>query len=105
TGTFNPTSASCTLAAGTIAGTATCSVRYSPGASAVGHHLITATYVSDSTHASSSGAFNLLVTAAPPPPPPPTSTAIPCSPSPVHVRSPTCFTATVAYTPFTGRTG
>src|SRR5438046_2559566 len=44
TGTFNPTSASCTLVAGTIAGTATCSVSYSPGASAVGHHLITGHY-------------------------------------------------------------
>src|SRR5439155_1602583 len=105
TGTFNPTSASCTLAAGTIAGTATCSVSYSPGASAVGHHLITGAYGSDSTHASSSGAFNLLVTAAPPPPPHPTSTAIQCSPSPVQVSSPTSCTATVADTSLTGVTG
>src|SRR5207249_1338026 len=76
TGTFNPTSASCTLAAATTAGTATCQVSYTPGATAVGHHLITGNYAGDSTHLTSSGSFNLAATAAPPPPPHPTSTTI-----------------------------
>src|SRR5438552_4023357 len=82
TGTFNPTSASCTLAAATTAGTATCQVSYTPGATAVGHHLITGNYAGDSTHLASSGPFNLAATAAPPPPPHPTSTTIQCSPAP-----------------------
>jgi hypothetical protein len=104
TGTFNPISATCTLAAGTTAGTAACPLSYSPGASAVGHHLITGTYSTDSTHSASSGSFKLTVTSAPPPPPHPTSTVVQCSPSPVQVGSPTSCTATVTDTSSTGLT-
>src|SRR5205809_406244 len=92
TGTFTP-AASCTLAG--TAGTSTCSVTYTPGASAVGHHLITGNYVGDSTHTSSSGTFLLAVTPAPPHT---TTTAVSCSPSSVPDNSATTCTATVTDT-------
>src|SRR5207247_2518512 len=76
TGTFTPAT-SCTLAAGATAGTATCSVTYTPGASATGHHLITGNYAGDSSHTTSSGTFLLAVTPAPPHP---TTTAVQWSP-------------------------
>src|SRR5882762_5557381 len=65
TGTFTPISASCTLSAAGTAGTASCSVGYTPGSTAVGHHLITGTYGGDSGHSTSNGSFNLPVTAVP----------------------------------------
>src|SRR3989441_716915 len=65
TGTFAPVSASCNLLAGATAGTASCSVSYTPGSAAVGHHLINGTYTGDSSHSSSHGTFNLAVTAIP----------------------------------------
>src|SRR5947208_17034196 len=65
TGTFNPVSASCALSAGTAVGTATCQITYTPGATAVGHHLITGNYVGDSTHVASSGSVKRRVAAVP----------------------------------------
>ena len=97
TGTFTP-STSCTLAAGPTAGTASCSVTYTPDATAVGHHLITGSYSGDSTHTSSSGSFNLDATSVPPPPPHSTSTTVDCSPASVQAGSATSCTATVTDT-------
>src|SRR5216117_37624 len=97
TGTFTP-STSCTLAAGPTAGTASCSVTYTPDATAVGHHLITGSYSGDSTHTSSSGSFNLDATSVPPPPPHSTSTTVDCSPASVQAGSATSCTANVTDT-------
>ncbi len=101
TGTFSPTSASCTLSASTTAGTASCSVSYTPGSTAVGHHLITGTYSGDSGHSTSNGSFNLVATA---PPPHPTSTSIQCVPATVQVSTPSSCTATVTDTSASGAT-
>src|SRR3989441_8790735 len=65
TGTFAPVSASCTLLAGATAGTASCSVSYTPGSAALGLPLSTGTYTVNSSHSTSHGTFNLAVTAVP----------------------------------------
>src|SRR3989441_7473513 len=65
TGTFAPVSASCTLLAGATAGTASCSVSYTPGSAALGLPLSTGTYTVNSSHSTSHGTFNLAVTAIP----------------------------------------
>jgi len=67
TGTFTNTN-SCTLAAGTTTGIASCTITYTPVAT--GHHFITASYGGDSTHATSVNTSNMpvavLTTSAPP---------------------------------------
>jgi len=62
-GTFNPASATCTLAAGNAPKMATCSVSYTP--TVTGKQLITGSYGGDSSHAKSSGGF--AVNVRPPP--------------------------------------
>jgi hypothetical protein len=59
TGTFGPTSTTCGLTAGGAAGTASCSVSYTP--TVAGFHLITGDYGGDATHDSSSGSTTLNV--------------------------------------------
>ena len=59
-GGFTPSN-SCTLVAGQIAGTATCSVNYTPTAVNSGIHTITATYHGDSNHATSDGSTAVSV--------------------------------------------
>src|SRR5437879_9392509 len=88
----SPTSASCTLAAGTTAGTASCSVIYTPTVS--GHHLIMGSYSSDATHSTSQGTFNLAATSVSPVTHT-TQTNINCSPGSVVVNTPTTCTARV----------
>src|SRR5439155_23504258 len=92
TGTFNPVSASCALSAVTAVGTATCQITYTPGATAVGHHLITGNYVGDSTHVASSGSFKLAVTADPVHA---TTTSVQCTPSRLQAGVSTSCTARV----------
>jgi len=58
TGTFTSIM-SCTLAAGTTTGTASCTVTYTP--TVTGHHLITSSYGGDSTHATSANTLNMPV--------------------------------------------
>ncbi len=64
TGTFS--AATCTLTPG-ASGVSSCSITYTPSAVGSGAHLITASYSSDSTHATSSGSSTLTVTSAPAP--------------------------------------
>src|SRR5205807_407409 len=90
TGAFSPTAATCNLAAGTTAGTASCSVGYTP--TVAGHHLVTASYPGDSTHSLSSGSFKLAVS---PVPLHSTSTSVQCSPGSVTVNTASTCTATV----------
>ena len=59
-GGFTPSN-SCTLVAGQIAGTATCSVNYTPTAVNSGIHTITAAYHGDSNHATSDGSTTVSV--------------------------------------------
>jgi len=63
TGSFTP-STSCSLSAGTVAGTSTCQVTYTPTAVGTGTHTITGTYSPTSNHLASSGQFVLTVTSA-----------------------------------------
>ncbi|OLB45857.1 hypothetical protein AUI07_06435, partial [archaeon 13_2_20CM_2_53_6] len=93
TGTFTPTSTTCTLAAGTTAATASCSVSYTP--TVAGHHLITGSYSSDSTHSGSTGSLNLAVSSTTPPQLHSTKTNVSCSQGSVQVNTPTTCTAKV----------
>ena len=88
TGTFTPAT-SCSLAASGTAGTARCSLTYTPGVT--GHHLITGSYAGDSTHFGSSNSFNLPVGVSVHP----TTTTVSCSASSVVVNQGTSCTATV----------
>jgi len=88
TGLFIPSS-SCTLA-GTIAGIGSCSVSYN--STLVGHHLITAAYGGDSTHAPTQGTFNLAVTLHG------TTISVTCTPPSVAVNAPTSCILTVSDT-------
>ncbi len=89
TGVFMPSN-SCTLAAGTIASIGSCSVSYS--STLIGHHLITAAYGGDSTHAPTQGTFNLAVTVHG------TTTSVTCSPPSVAVSASTSCVLTVSDT-------
>src|SRR5437667_2885299 len=93
TGTFTPFSASCPLAAGTSAGTASCPVSYTPAV--IGHHLLTGSYGGDSTHSSSQGTFLLASTPAPPHT---TTTSVTCLPTSVTTGSTSSCAATVTDT-------
>src|SRR2546422_75997 len=93
TGTFSPTSATCTLASGPPAGTASCSVSYTP--TVAGHHLITGSYTGDSTHSGSTGSFKLAVASTAPPPLHSTKTVVTCSPGSVLAGTSTSCTARV----------
>jgi hypothetical protein len=59
-GTFS--SSSCTLAAGSTSGQASCAVSYTPGQIGVGSENLTAAYGGDSSHTASSGPAQLAVT-------------------------------------------
>jgi Bacterial Ig-like domain (group 3) len=59
-GTFS--SSTCTLAAGSTSGQASCAVSYTPGQVGAGSQNITAAYGGDSSHAASSGQAALILT-------------------------------------------
>src|SRR5437016_11111942 len=80
------------------AGTASCSVTYTP--TVAGHHLITGTYQGDSTHAVSQGTFLLAATPAPHS----TGTSLQCSPGSVQVSTSSTCTVTVTDTSATPTT-
>ncbi len=89
TGTFVPSTGSCTLAATATIGVAGCQVTYTP--TVTGHHGITGTYGGDSTHSGSNGVFTLTVSRG-------TSTVVACSPALVIANQASQCTATVSDT-------
>ena len=93
TGSFTPTSTTCTLAAGTTVATASCSISYTP--TVTGHHLITGSYSGDSAHSGSTGSFNVAVSSTAPPSLHSTKTLVSCSQGSVLVNTSTTCTAKV----------
>jgi hypothetical protein len=90
TGSFTP--GSCTLAAG-AAGTASCSVNFSPAAVGTGSQTITGGYAGDANHASSSGGTTVTIFARRS-----TSTVVSCNPVNVAVGVASSCKATVTDT-------
>jgi hypothetical protein len=97
TGTFGE-NGTCTLAAGTATGEASCSLTYTPAALGTGKETITATYSGGPTSNSGSGTGEVTIAV------PATETTVDCTPNPVIVETAVSCATKVTYTE-SGATG